>query len=197
MTRWLGGVRPTGPAHRPTMFELLFDLVYVFAATQVTAFIVHEHSAVGVFQGLLVIGLMWWTWAAYTWLGNQARADQGLLRAGMAPATLSRLRRRTVDPRDVRGRYRRPVRPARVGRRVPAGEGDPPWDVRGGRRRRRRASASGGDLVAAAGGQRCPADHGCDCRRRGADGPLRGRPGRRVALDLSDLVARGRGGSTA
>ena len=71
------------------MFELLFDLVYVFSATQVTAFIVHEHSAVGVLQGLLVIGLMWWTWAAYTWLGNQARADQGLLRAGMALATLA------------------------------------------------------------------------------------------------------------
>ena len=38
-------------------------------------------------DGLLVIGLLWWTWAAYTWLGNQARADEGLLRAGMALAT--------------------------------------------------------------------------------------------------------------
>lgn len=37
------GVRPTDSEHRPTMFELLFDLVYVFAATQVTAFMADEH----------------------------------------------------------------------------------------------------------------------------------------------------------
>lgn len=83
------GVRPTDSEHRPTMFELLFDLVYVFAATQVTAFMSDEHSAMGVIDGLLVIGLLWWTWAAYTWLGNQARADEGLLRAGMALATVA------------------------------------------------------------------------------------------------------------
>ena len=34
--RVLGGVRPTGEDDRATTFELLFDLVHVFAATQVT-----------------------------------------------------------------------------------------------------------------------------------------------------------------
>ncbi|MCI4063990.1 low temperature requirement protein A [Micromonospora sp. R77] len=29
---------------------------------------------------------MWWTWSGYAWLGNQARADQALLRAGMSVA---------------------------------------------------------------------------------------------------------------
>ena len=71
------------------MFELLFDRVYVFAVTQVTAFMAHEHSALGVGQGLLLVGLLWWTWSAYTWLGNQARADEGLLQAGMALATVA------------------------------------------------------------------------------------------------------------
>jgi hypothetical protein len=65
---------------------LLFDLVYVFALTQVTGYMAHAHSAQGVLQGLLLLALLWWTWSAYTWLGNQARADEGLLRAAMAVA---------------------------------------------------------------------------------------------------------------
>jgi low temperature requirement protein LtrA len=44
-----------------------------------------EHSASGV-QGLLLLTRLWWTWSGYTWLGNQARADEGLLRAGMVVA---------------------------------------------------------------------------------------------------------------
>jgi low temperature requirement protein LtrA len=80
----LGGVRPTSEDHRATTFELLFDLVYVFALTQVTGYMAHAHSAQGVLQGLLLLALLWWTWSAYTWLGNQARADEGLLRAAMA-----------------------------------------------------------------------------------------------------------------
>jgi low temperature requirement protein LtrA len=39
-----------------------------------------------VVQGLLLLALLWWTWSAYAWLGNQARADEGVLRAGMAVA---------------------------------------------------------------------------------------------------------------
>jgi low temperature requirement protein LtrA len=84
--RVLGGVRPTSEDHRATTFELFFDLVYVFAATQVTGYMAAEHSAQGVLQGLLLLALLWWTWSAYAWLGNQARADEGLLRAGMAIA---------------------------------------------------------------------------------------------------------------
>jgi low temperature requirement protein LtrA len=81
-----GWVRPTGEDDRVTTFELLFDLVYVFAATQVTGYMVHAHNGQGVAQGLLVLALLWWTWSAYAWLGNQARADEGVLRAGMAVA---------------------------------------------------------------------------------------------------------------
>jgi low temperature requirement protein LtrA len=84
--RILGSVRPTGEDHQVTPFELFFDLVYVFAATQVTGYMAHEHTALGVFQGLLLLALLWWTWSAYAWLGNEARADEGLVRAGMAVA---------------------------------------------------------------------------------------------------------------
>jgi low temperature requirement protein LtrA len=39
-----------------------------------------------VVQGLPVLALLWWTWSAYAWLGNQARVDEGVLRMGMAVA---------------------------------------------------------------------------------------------------------------
>jgi low temperature requirement protein LtrA len=62
--RVLWGVRPTGEDHRATTFELFFDLVYVFAATQVTSYMAHEHSGHGVLQGLL-LALLWWTWSGH------------------------------------------------------------------------------------------------------------------------------------
>jgi low temperature requirement protein LtrA len=80
---WPGPPRPTPEAHSATTFELFFDLVYVFAATQVTHYIAHEHTANGFLQGMLLLALLWWTWSAYTWLGNQARADEGLVQLGM------------------------------------------------------------------------------------------------------------------
>ena len=82
----LGGARPTSEDDTATTFELFFDLVYVFAMTQVTGYMVHAHDALGVLQGLLVLALLWWTWCAYAWLGNQARADTGVVRAAMAVA---------------------------------------------------------------------------------------------------------------
>ena len=69
-----------------TTFELFFDLVYVFAATQVTGYMALEHNGHGVLQGLLLLALLWWTWSAYAWLGNEARADEGLVRVAMAVA---------------------------------------------------------------------------------------------------------------
>ncbi|MEV6041420.1 low temperature requirement protein A [Nonomuraea sp. NPDC052116] len=79
-------VRSTGEDHRATPFELFFDLVYVFAVTQITGHMEREHSAGGVLQGLLTLALLWGTWSGYTWLGNHSRADEGLLRAGMVVA---------------------------------------------------------------------------------------------------------------
>ena len=82
----LGGARPTGEDDTATTFELFFDLVYVFAMTQVTGYMVHAHDALGVLQGMILLALLWWTWCAYAWLGNQARADTGIVRAAMAVA---------------------------------------------------------------------------------------------------------------
>ncbi|WP_164700993.1 low temperature requirement protein A [Modestobacter sp. KNN46-3] len=83
----LSAVRHTDETDRATTFELFFDLVYVFAAIQITGYIFRTHSALGVVQGMLLLALLWWTWTGYTWLGNHARADEGLVRTAMAVAT--------------------------------------------------------------------------------------------------------------
>jgi len=88
-SRVLGSIRPTSDSHVATPFELFFDLVYVFAVTQVTGYMAHDHSGSGVLQGLLLLAMLWGTWSAYTWLGNQARADEGLLRLAMVVAMVA------------------------------------------------------------------------------------------------------------
>jgi low temperature requirement protein LtrA len=82
----LGGVHAVNDTHRVTTFELFFDLVFVFAVTQVTAFMAHEHDAIGLFQGLLILALLWWAWCAFAWLGQQAQADMGVVRVAMTVA---------------------------------------------------------------------------------------------------------------
>ncbi|MGQ0626091.1 MAG: low temperature requirement protein A [Sporichthyaceae bacterium] len=60
-----------------TMLELFFDLVFVFALTQVTAFMAKDLDPLRLTQGLLILGLLWWSWVGYAWLGNVIRADEG------------------------------------------------------------------------------------------------------------------------
>ena len=79
-------LRTSDASHRVTTFELFFDLVYVYAFTQVSHLMAEAHSALGVLQALIVLGLLWWTWTSFSWLANQSPADQGVLRAGMSVA---------------------------------------------------------------------------------------------------------------
>ncbi|RPI10964.1 MAG: low temperature requirement protein A [Actinobacteria bacterium] len=82
-------VRVAVDGHRVTPFELFFDLVFVFAITQVTGYIAHTHTGLSIVQGGIVFGLLWWAWSSYAWLGNQAHADYGLIRLGMVPAMIA------------------------------------------------------------------------------------------------------------
>lgn len=66
-----------------TTLELFFDLVFVFALTQISALVAGDLTANGAARGLVVLGLLWWAWTAWAWLGNAAVADVGLVRAGL------------------------------------------------------------------------------------------------------------------
>jgi hypothetical protein len=80
------GARTVLAGSRVTTFELFFDLVYVFTLTQVTEYMAHEHTATGALRGMLLLALVWFSWSAYAWLGNQAQADLGIVRVGMTLA---------------------------------------------------------------------------------------------------------------
>ena len=60
--------------------ELFFDLVFVFALTQVTKLMADNPTWEGLGQGLLVLAALWWSWAAYAWLTNYIQADEGVER---------------------------------------------------------------------------------------------------------------------
>ena len=79
-------LRPTDDDHRVTTLELLFDLVFVYAITNVTSLMEHDIGAETVLEGLITLAVVWFGWCAYTWLGNQAQADEGLLRVAMVVA---------------------------------------------------------------------------------------------------------------
>ena len=83
MTSWFRATSRTDAERgRVSTFELFFDLVFVFAFTQVTHFMVVAHSDIGVLQALVMLGFLWWSWSSYGWLANQSRMDLGILRAG-------------------------------------------------------------------------------------------------------------------
>jgi low temperature requirement protein LtrA len=71
---------------RVAPLELFFDLVFVFALTQVTLLMSNSPTWEGLGQGVLVLVALWWAWAAYAWLTNYVAADEGLERLLMFAA---------------------------------------------------------------------------------------------------------------
>ena len=61
---------------RVAPLELFFDLVFVFALTQVTALMSKDPTWTALGQGLLILSALWWAWAAYAWLTNYIAAEE-------------------------------------------------------------------------------------------------------------------------
>jgi low temperature requirement protein LtrA len=62
---------------RVTPLELFFDLVFVFALTQVTGFLSDHPTWPGLARGLALLAALWWAWVCYSWLTNNAvRAEE-------------------------------------------------------------------------------------------------------------------------
>jgi low temperature requirement protein LtrA len=66
--------------HRVTTLELFFDLVFVFAITQITGYMAEHLTLTGILEGLILLALIWWAWVGYAWLGTTIRFDEGLVR---------------------------------------------------------------------------------------------------------------------
>ena len=68
---------------RVTPLELFFDLVFVLAITQVTAFMADNPTWSGLLSGLLILAVVWWAWAAYAWLTNTLDTEEDRTRVVM------------------------------------------------------------------------------------------------------------------
>lgn len=76
---------------RVTPLELFFDLVFVFALTQVTGFLADHPTWGGLLRGLMLLGALWWAWAAYAWLTNTLNPEEGGVRLAVFGAMAAML----------------------------------------------------------------------------------------------------------
>ena len=65
---------------RVTPLELFFDLVFVLALTQCTALMAADPTWEGLAKGVLVIGVLWWSWTGYAWLTSVVDPEEGVVR---------------------------------------------------------------------------------------------------------------------
>ncbi len=72
---------------RTSPVELLWDLVFVFALTQVSTLLSRDLSWSSFGHGMLLLALVWWAWAAFVWAANaeqeRSRALRTVLLLGM------------------------------------------------------------------------------------------------------------------
>jgi low temperature requirement protein LtrA len=65
---------------RVTPLELFFDLVFVLALTQCTALMSRQPTWEGLAKGMLVLGVLWWSWVGYAWLTSVVDPEEGAVR---------------------------------------------------------------------------------------------------------------------
>jgi low temperature requirement protein LtrA len=75
--------------HRVTPRELFFDLVFVFAFTQVTTLLTHDPTFAGIGRGVLVLAALWWPWTAYAWLTNTVDPEEGFIGGALLVALIA------------------------------------------------------------------------------------------------------------
>lgn len=70
-------LRNHGGGHAPVSYlELFFDLVYVFAITQASHFLLMHPGWSGLLEGVLLFLAVWWAWVYTTWVANWADPDR-------------------------------------------------------------------------------------------------------------------------
>jgi len=82
---------PAETEQRVTPLELFFDLVFVFAITQVTGYVYSDPTGTRLLEGLAILAVLWFGWSCYAWLGNNANTDDGLVRVILLSAMAAML----------------------------------------------------------------------------------------------------------
>jgi len=74
--------------HRVSPMELFFDLVFVFAVTQLSHYLLEHHTLAGAAQTLLMFLAVWWAWAYTAWATNWLDPDRAPVRLMLAVVML-------------------------------------------------------------------------------------------------------------
>ncbi|MBB4661315.1 low temperature requirement protein A [Conexibacter arvalis] len=76
---------------RSTTLELFYDLVFVFAVTQVSHLLLRDLDWTGLGQSALVLLVVWWSWNYTTWVTNELDPESGVVRLLMIALMLASL----------------------------------------------------------------------------------------------------------
>jgi low temperature requirement protein LtrA len=78
---------PIAEERRTSPIELLWDLVFVFAITQVATLLSRHLDWAGFGRAMLILGLVWWAWSAFVWAANAQESDALTLRLALLVAS--------------------------------------------------------------------------------------------------------------
>jgi low temperature requirement protein LtrA len=86
------------PGKRVGFLELFFDLVFVFAVTQLVDLLHDDHTTKGWVRAGLLLWLVWWAWSQYAWAGNAIDLDRRPTRLAVLAVTGAMLLAATAMP---------------------------------------------------------------------------------------------------
>jgi len=72
--------REEGEDARASALELFYDLVFVFAITQISHLLLHDLTWRGAWHSALVLMVVWWAWNYTTWVTNELDPDATVVR---------------------------------------------------------------------------------------------------------------------
>lgn len=91
--------RDTGEEQRATTLELFYDLVFVFAITQISHLLLGHLTWEGTGQASLLLLVVWWSWNYTTWVTNELDPESISVRLLMIALMLASLLMAVAIPR--------------------------------------------------------------------------------------------------
>lgn len=72
-----------------SFLELFFDLVFVYAITQISSLIRQDANVEAFLRATLIFSIVWWGWSQFTWTCNGIDVDDRRARVAMLLATIA------------------------------------------------------------------------------------------------------------
>ncbi len=95
--------RPEGH-HRVTTVELFFDLVFVYAITQISHFLLANFTPLGALETAILMLAVWWVWVFTAWITNWLDPEQTAVRLMLFALMTAGLLLSTSIPKAFEGR---------------------------------------------------------------------------------------------